>query len=91
LSAELALMSPPQRPVRAWPGAYLSTALIALYLNCFVGVTQAFQKIPALHQFAPKGSEPPFAVAQLVVVALFVVIGVVSFKRFHRPAQIITV
>jgi hypothetical protein len=43
---------------------YVTTALFALYLNCFVAVVQFFQKIPALHALAPKGNEPPFAVAQ---------------------------
>jgi hypothetical protein len=67
----------------AWRWIYVTTALLALYLNVFVGVVQAFQKLPVLHQLAPNGSEPPFAVAQLVVVALFVWLGVVSVKRFH--------
>jgi hypothetical protein len=35
-----------------------------------LGVTQAFLKFPALTALAPKQTEPPFAVAQLVVLAL---------------------
>jgi hypothetical protein len=39
---------------------YVVTAAMALYLNCFVAVVQAFLKVPALHALAPTGSEPPF-------------------------------
>lgn len=70
----------------AWRGACVVTALLALYLNAFVGVVQAFQKLPALHQLAPNGSEPPFAIAQLVLLAAFVLLGYRSLRRFHPPA-----
>jgi uncharacterized membrane protein SirB2 len=52
-----------------------------------VGVVQAFQKIPALHALAPTQKEPPFLVAQLLVLALFVVIAAIALKRF--PARTI--
>src|SRR5580658_8149850 len=41
----------------AWRSVYIATAILALYLNAFVGVVQAFQKIPFLHALAPLGSE----------------------------------
>jgi hypothetical protein len=66
-----------------WRAIYVSTAIVALYLNTFVGVVQAFQKIPALNVLAPKGTEPPFAVAQGLTLALFAILGVLSVKRFH--------
>jgi len=66
-----------------WRVVYVVTAVLAFYLNAFVGVAQAFQKIPLLHGLAPTGSEPPFLVAQAAVLALFVVIAVLSLKRFH--------
>jgi hypothetical protein len=66
-----------------WRWIYVSTAIAALYLNTFVGVVQAFQKIPALNVLAPKGSEPPFAIAQGLVLALFVAMGVLAVKKFH--------
>jgi hypothetical protein len=47
---------------------------------------RSFQKVPALHALAPKGSEPPFATAQGIVLLLFVVAGVLSFRRF-RPVS----
>ncbi len=68
-----------------WRWLYVGTAVLALYLNVFVGVVQAFQKLAPLNRLAPTQSEPPFAVAQLVVLALFVVLGIRAVKRF-RPA-----
>jgi uncharacterized membrane protein SirB2 len=44
---------------------------------------QAFQKLPPLAELAPTQSEPPFLIAQLVVMAIFVVLGIVAVKRFH--------
>jgi len=65
----------------AWRRIYVVCAAIALYLNVFVGVTQAFLKLPALNALAPTQSEPPFAVAQLVVLALFIALTLVAVKR----------
>ena len=62
---------------------YIVTAAVALYLNCFVAVVQAFMKIPALHALAPTGKEPPFLVAQLVVLGLFVWLTILATKRFQ--------
>jgi hypothetical protein len=60
---------------RIWRPVYTVTAIIALYLNCFVLVVQAFQKVPFLNGFAPTGTEPPFAVVQGLVLIGFVVAG----------------
>jgi hypothetical protein len=44
-------------------------------------------KIPALHSLAPNGKEPPFAIAQGILLVLFIVLGVLSVKKFHpEPA-----
>ena len=69
-----------------WRAIYVITAVMALYLNVFVLVVQSFLKVPVLHAMAPKGSEPPFLIAQVVVMALFIVLGILAVKRFH-PAQ----
>jgi len=66
-----------------WRRTYLICAVTALYLNFFVLVVQAFQKVPALHKLAPKGSEPPFALVQLLVLAGFIWLGVRTVKNFH--------
>ena len=65
-----------------WRWIYIVGAVLALYLNVFVAVVQAFQKLPPLAALAPTQSEPPFLVAQLVVMAIFIVLGVVAVKRF---------
>jgi hypothetical protein len=69
-----------------WRPVYVATALAALYLNVFVGVVQAFQKLPFLQTLAPTQSEPPFAVAQLAVLAIFLALAFLALRRFH-PAQ----
>jgi hypothetical protein len=69
----------------AWRWIFVVTAVIALYLNVFVGIVQAFQKVPALKELAPKQNEPPFAIAQLAALVIFVVLAVLASKRF-RPA-----
>ena len=71
-----------------WRLTYVITAVLALYLNVFVAVVQSFLKIPALKAIAPTGSEPPFLVAQTIVLALFVALGVFAAKRFRSPAVI---
>ena len=71
----------------AWRLTYVIGAVIALYLNCFVGVVQAFLKIPALHTLAPTGKEPAFVVAQVFVMAIFIGLGIVAAKKFRvQPA-----
>jgi hypothetical protein len=49
----------------AGPGRwiYIVGAVLALYLNVFVGVVQAFQKLPPLAALAPTQSELPFLIA----------------------------
>jgi len=66
-----------------WRLVYIVGAVMALYLNVFVGVVQAFQKLSFLQPLAPTQSEPPFLVAQLVVLAMFVALGIAAVKRFH--------
>jgi hypothetical protein len=67
----------------SWRWIYVVGSVVALYFNVFVLVVQAFLKIPALHALAPKGSEPPFAIAQGIVLVLFILAGILSVKRFH--------
>jgi hypothetical protein len=66
-----------------WRWIYVVTAVVALYLNVFVAVVQAFQKLPFLNPLAPTQSEPPFLIAQLVVMAIFVVLGILTVRRYH--------
>jgi len=68
-----------------WRPVYVATAVLALYLNCFVLVVQAFQKVAFLNAFAPTGTEPSFAAAQGATLLLFVVLGFLAVRRY-RPA-----
>ena len=72
----------------AWRWIYVLTALISLYLNVFVLVIQSFLKVPALHALAPSvpPAEPPFAIAQGIVLVFFVIVIVGAVRRY-RPAS----
>ena len=70
-----------------WRWIYVVTAVIALYFNVFVGVVQAFLKVPILHALAPTQTEPPFKLTQLLVLGIFVLLGIVAAIRF-RPEPI---
>jgi hypothetical protein len=66
-----------------WRAVYVITAMIALYFNVFVLVVQSFMKVPALHALAPTQSEPPFAITQLIVLVIFVVLTIFATIKFH--------
>ena len=70
-----------------WRGVYAVTAMLSFYLLLFVLVAQLFQKVPALHALAPTGSEPPFAIAEGLLLAAFLGLTWLAAKRFttYRP------
>jgi hypothetical protein len=70
----------------AWRRIYVVTAMISLYLNVFVGVVQSFLKVPALKAMAPTQTEPPFLIAQTIVLLIFVVLTIVAAKKFNSEA-----
>jgi len=70
----------------SWRWIYVAAALFALYLNVFVGVVQTFQKVAFFHALAPTQTEPPFAVAQGVVLIAFIALGIAAAKKFHPSA-----
>jgi hypothetical protein len=69
----------------SWRRIYVATAVLALYLNVFVGVVQTFQKVPFFHALAPTQTELPFALAQGVVLIAFVALGIAAAKKFRAP------
>jgi uncharacterized membrane protein len=70
-----------------WRGTYVISAILAQFFNFFVLIVQSFQKVPALHDLAPTQSEAPFKIAQLLALLIFVVLGIIAFKRFRvQPA-----
>lgn len=63
---------------------YAVTATIALWLNLFVLVVQSFLKVPALNALAPNGNEPPFLIAQSLLLAAVVWLGWAAFRTARR-------
>lgn len=70
-----------------WARTYAICASIALYLNFFVAVVQAFEKVPALKALAPTQSAPPFLVTQLAVLAAFVVLAILAARKSRSSAM----
>jgi hypothetical protein len=71
----------------SWRWIFVLTALLAQYFNVFVLVIQSFLKVGPLHALAPSvpPSEPPFAIAQGIVLVFFIIVIVGAIRRF-RPA-----
>jgi len=58
-----------------WRTVYVAGGMVLLYFNFFILIVQLFKRIPALIAAAPTQKEPPFAVAQLLVLILFLWLG----------------
>lgn len=71
----------------SWRWIYVGSAVLSLYLNVFVAVVQAFLKVPFLNELAPTQKEPPFAIAQGVVLLAFVVLGILAVRWFRPRIQ----
>ena len=67
-----------------WRRVYVVTAVLALYLNFLVLIVQSFQKVPVLRALAPTQSEPPFLIAQVTAMIVFVVLGILAAKKFRE-------
>jgi hypothetical protein len=77
----------PLRMAGGWRATYIVTAVVSQYFNFAVLIIQSFQKVPALNSLAPTESEPPFLIAHLATLALFVALTAVSIVRF-RPESV---
>lgn len=78
-------------PLRlTWRKTYIITACLALYFNVFVLLVQSFEKIPGLKAIAPTQKEPPFAIAQIALLVVFIVLTALAVKKF-RPEPASTV
>ncbi|MFC3674498.1 hypothetical protein [Ferrovibrio xuzhouensis] len=71
---------------RRWPRIHAAGLVASLYLLSFVGIAQAFAKIPALNAIAPGHADWPFQAAQVFVLMLFVGLGIVALRRVARPS-----
>lgn len=72
----------------AWRRIYAITAVLSFYLLVFVLIAQLFLKVPALHEMAPTQSEPPFAIAQGIVLAVFLALAVLAARRFSNGVKL---
>lgn len=75
-----------RRLTHAWRWIYTITAVAALYLNVFVSIAQAFQKIPFIRALAPTQSEPAFLIVQGLGLAIVTILGILAVMRF-RPGM----
>jgi hypothetical protein len=67
-----------------WRWIYAVGVTLGEYFLVFVLIAQAFMKVNALHALAPTQTEPPFAIAQLILLAIFVVLTISAVRKF-RP------
>ena len=74
----------------AWRWIFVLTAVASLYLNVFVLVVQSFVKVSALNALSPTQTEPPFAITQVVVLAIFILIALIAVIKF-RPSTTVQV
>jgi len=71
----------------AWRWIYAVSLVLSVYFLVFVGIVQAFKKVPALSAIAPTQSEPPFTYAQIVALVVFVVLAIAAAIKFRPPAN----
>jgi len=72
----------------AWRWVYVIAAIASLYLNVFVLVAQSFMKVSALNVLAPTQSEPPFAITQAAVLAIFILIALIAVVKFRPVTKV---
>ena len=70
-----------------WRWIYAGSMVVSVYLLAFVGVVQAFLKVPVLNGFAPTQTELPFLVAQLGTLAAFGVLGLLAAIKFKGVVE----
>jgi hypothetical protein len=80
-----------KRLAGAWRWIYAITAVISLYFNVFVLITQSFLKLTFLNPAAPQLAPPfagatntQFAIAQGVALLFFIAMGIATAIKF-RP------
>jgi uncharacterized membrane protein YhiD involved in acid resistance len=52
-------------------------------------IVQSFQKVPFLTPLAPTQSEPPFLIAQVIALIVFLLAGIAAALKF-RPVEDLT-
>jgi hypothetical protein len=77
----------PGKLAGGWRPTWVVTAVVAQFFNFLVLVVQSFEKVPALHALAPTQKETPFKVAQLATLVVFLLLGIVAFRKFHPEVE----
>ena len=75
------------RLARSWRWIYVASAVVALYLNVFVAIVQTFLKVPFANALAPTQKEPPFLIAQVAVLLIFIVLGIMAVRSFQPGSR----
>jgi hypothetical protein len=70
-----------------WRRVYAAGVVAATYFNTIVMVVQLFRRLPDLSELAPTQSEPPFALAQLLILVSFVWVGVAADKGIRSTPR----
>ena len=74
----------------AWRWIFAVMVVVTVYFDYFVLMTQLFLKVPSLHALAPLAPDvpqPPFAIAQGLVLAVFAVLAILAAIKFRpQPA-----
>lgn len=65
-----------------WRSIYVIGAVAALWFNVFVLIVQLFLRIPLLLAIAPTQQSPAFIATQLLMLAMFIVLGREAVKGF---------
>jgi hypothetical protein len=75
----------------AWRWIYVVTAVLSLYLNVFVLIVQAFEKVKLINPAAPMIGPPfapptdfQFAVTQGAALVIFVMLSIIGVIKFRR-------
>jgi hypothetical protein len=69
-----------------WQSIFVWSITLVLYLNVVVAITQVLKRISPFKPLNPTQFDMPFLATQSVVLAVFVVLGIVAVKRFkHKP------
>jgi CBS domain-containing protein len=66
---------------KRWTKTYIVTCSVAEFFNVLVLIVQSFQKIPALHAFAPTGKEPIVAICQGAALVVFAGLAVIAIRK----------
>ncbi|HEV2570874.1 hypothetical protein [Methylocella sp. CPCC 101449] len=66
-----------------WRWVYVIGMTLGQYFLLFVLVAQLFLKVHALKALAPTQSEPPFAIAQIALLIIFIALLIQAIRRFH--------